>query len=199
MQNTRQRILNYFKNNHQATAPELSLLLDLTQANIRHHLNVLEKDGYIEVIGKDKERRRGKPTNIFMLTKAAQDNAIDELASALLMEIQLEKASRLQHRKLKIIAENLAGKSSDAEKSITIQLSSAVQRLNELNYKARWEAHADAPQIIFSRCPYAQIINRHPELCRMDAEMLKHLTGEEFLQVEKISRTQDGPNHCRFI
>ena len=199
MQNTRQRIISYLKNNHQATAPELSLFLNLTQANIRHHLDVLHRDGYIEVIGQNKASGRGRPTLIFMLTKSAQDNALDQLASALLGEIQDNKNDKQKRQKLSKIARNLAGLDPAPNKSITIQLSQAVQRLNDLNYKAHWEAHASAPQIFLGRCPFAQILNRHPELCLMDAEMLKHLTGAEFIQIEKISRTQHGPMHCRFI
>ena len=199
MQNTRQRIISYLKNNHQATAPELSRFLNMTQANIRHHLDVLHRDGYIEVIGQNKSSGRGRPTLIFMLAKSAQDNALDQLASALLGDIQDNKNDKQKRKKLSKIASKLAGLHPSPNKSITIQLSQAVQRLNDLNYKAHWEAHASAPQIFLGRCPFAQIINRHPELCLMDAEMLRHLTGAEFVQIEKISRSQQGPMHCRFL
>ena len=200
MQNTRQRILNYLENHHQATAPELSLILDQTQANIRHHLNVLEQDGHIESIGQSQAQGRGRPTYIYMLSKTAQQNALDELASALLKTFQEETASPKSRHKIRKIAKHMAGrKQPETKKSITIQLGKAVQRLNELNYKAHWEAHATAPQIIFERCPYAQIINRHPELCAMDSHLLSHLTGATFVQMEKISRTRQGPTHCRFV
>ena len=199
MQNTRQRIISYLKNNHQATAPQLSLFLNMTQANIRHHLDVLQRDGYIQAIGQNKASGRGRPTQIFMLSKNVQDNALDQLASALLGEIRDNKNAYQRSQKLSKIAKNLAGIHPDQNKSITIQLSKAVQRLNDLNYKAHWEAHASAPQIFLGRCPFAQIINRHPELCQMDAALLKHLTGADFVQLEKISRAQQGPMHCRFI
>ena len=69
MQNTRQRILQYLEKNSQATAPELSQVLDLTQANIRHHLGVLENDGKIEVIGETPASGRGRPTLVFMAAR----------------------------------------------------------------------------------------------------------------------------------
>ena len=199
MQNTRLRILNYLENHNQATAPELSLILNHTQANIRHHLKVLVRDGHIEIIGQVHTKGRGRPTDIYMLTKTAQEGALDQLASALLTALLEAKNSSRRANTLKKIAQYLAQTDSEPNKSITIQLSNTVQRLNELNYKAHWEAHASAPQIMFGRCPYAQIINRHPELCSMDAQMLHLLTGEDFIQVEKISRSQQGPTHCRFI
>jgi len=151
------------------------------------------------VIGQLHYGGRGRPTYIYMLTKQAQENALDELASALLAVLQSEKNTQQRKAKLKAVAKNLAGLQPDPAKSITIQLSKAVQRFNDLNYKAHWEAHVSAPQIFFGRCPYAQIINRHPELCQMDNQMLEYLTGSGFVQVDKISRSLHGPVHCRFV
>jgi predicted ArsR family transcriptional regulator len=133
-----------------------------------------------------------------MLTKSAQDNALDELASALLLENISGRSSSQRQRKLSRTARQLAGIEPDPTSSIIIRLGAAVQRLNNLNYKAHWEAHAESPQVLLGRCPYAPIINRHPELCEMDVHLINTLTGENFRQVEKISRTQSGPAHCRF-
>ena len=123
---------------------------------------------------------------------------MDELASALLVENLSGKTSSQRKRKLTATARQLAGKDHDSNQSILIRLGNAVQRLNDLNYKAHWEARADSPHLLLGRCPYAPIINRHPELCEMDAHMIQILTGENFEQVEKISRTQAGPAQCRF-
>ena len=193
MQTTRQRILQYLKLNRQATAPELSRVLTLTQANIRHHLGVLEDEGHVEVIGQTTNSTRGRPTYIYMLTKSAQSDGLDTLASALLAEGASSGSEAQKQKFLRRAAERIAGTHPQEQKSITIQLSQAVQRLNDLDYKAHWEAHAEAPHIFLGICPYAKIIQRHPELCQMDADLIEHLTGREFTQVEKISRRQDGP------
>lgn len=199
MQNTRSRILQYLSLHRQATAPEISRVLNLTQANIRHHLDVLEKNGQIEIVGTLKTSQRGRPTFLYMLSKAAQNNSLDILASALLVEGLADRTPRQQQNLLENTAKQIAGTHPETNKSITIQLSKAVQRLNDLNYKAHWEAHAEAPHLFLGVCPYAQIINRHPELCQMDAAMIEHLTGRRFKQVEKISRNQGGPPYCRFV
>jgi predicted ArsR family transcriptional regulator len=198
MQNTRTRILQYLNTHHQATAPELSRTFDLTQANIRHHLEILQQSGEIEVIGQTQSQGRGRPSLVYMLTKTAQDNALDELASALLLERLSGKTARQRGRILSDTARQLAGITADFSKSITIRLGQAVNRLNDLNYKSHWEAHADSPHVVLGRCPYAPILNRHPELCQMDRELINSLTGLEFKQVEKITRQQNGPMHCRF-
>jgi len=73
-----------------------------------------------------------------------------------------------------------------------------MQALNELNYEARWEAHADAPQVVLGHCPYAEIIDAHPELCQMDTFLLEILIGERAEQVEKLALNVRGWPYCLF-
>ena len=198
MQTTRQRILQFLRTHRQATAPELSLTFDLTQANIRHHLNILEKNGQIEVVGQAPSEQPGRPSHVYMLTRTAQDNSLDELSSALLIESLSGKNAGQRQKKLRSTARQLAGMQHDPDRSIIVRLGSAVQRLNDLNYNAHWEAHPDSPHVLLGRCPYATILSRHPELCEMDEHLIQILTGENFTLVEKISRSQSGPAYCRF-
>lgn len=199
MQNTRQRILNYLNSHVQASAPELSTILDQTQANIRHHLNLLEKQSLIEVVGQSHPDRRGRPTYLYRLTRKAQENALDTLSSALLHEIQSARTERQRTLRLSNLAKRLAGYQPNHHNSVTIRLGVSMQRLNDLHYQAHWEAHADAPHIYFKRCPYAEIVNQHPELCRMDALMLQNMIGFEFEHAQKISRTNIEANYCHFV
>ncbi|MBN2043695.1 MAG: ArsR family transcriptional regulator [Anaerolineales bacterium] len=198
MQKTRERILQYLETHYQTTATELSLTFNLTQANIRHHLNILQERGVIELVGQTAADGRGRPSLVYMLSKEAQENALDELASALLLESLSGKSASQKEKFLSSAAQQLAGFTADFSNSVTIRLGQTVNRLNDLNYKAHWEAHAKSPHILIGRCPYAPIINRHPELCLMDKELINNLTGLEFTQVEKMSRRQSGPATCRF-
>lgn len=199
MQTTRQRILHYLKTNHQATAVELSQVLDMTPANIRHHLSVLEKDGRVEVVGQNPPEGRGRPNHIYMPTRQAQDHALDSLAGALLDEIESQSSPTQRDKQLKKLARRLSGSSQPTKTSITIRLGRSIQRLNELHYQAHWEAHPDGPQVFLNQCPYAQILDAHPELCQMDQYLLEHLLDAPVDQVEKISRSPEGPFHCRFV
>jgi hypothetical protein len=56
-----------------------------------------------------------------------------------------------------------------------------------MNYQARWEAGAEGPRIIFGLCPYAAIIEKHPELCRMDTALLGKMLGREAEQRLKLA------------
>jgi len=67
-----------------------------------------------------------------------------------------------------------------------------------MRYQARWEAHKQAPHIIFENCPYIAILENHPELCSIDAELLSELLGEEVDQLSKLEKDARGLAHCRF-
>jgi len=66
-----------------------------------------------------------------------------------------------------------------------------------MNYHARWEAGPEGPRIIFSHCPYAAIIEKHPELCKMDEAMLRELMGQPATQMFKIGK--EGSSVCVFV
>ncbi len=79
------------------------------------------------------------------------------------------------------------------------RIASLVSRLNALHYQANWEAGAQGPRILFRHCPYAEIIQAHPELCRMDAELLSQRLGARATQVSKIDLRLGGSPHCIFV
>ena len=76
------------------------------------------------------------------------------------------------------------------------RLNLAVEKLNKMNYHARWEAGSQGPRLIFGHCPYAAILEKHPELCRMDAALIEELMGDEAVQMFTIGK--DGSSTCVF-
>ncbi len=108
---------------------------------------------------------RGRPEKLYSLSQAALGDNLSALANALLTEAG---------KKLNV--EALAGRVLDqsqfASLPVTKRLALLVEKLNEMHYQARWEAGAEGPRVIFGRCPYSKVIERHPELCKMDAAML---------------------------
>lgn len=199
MQTTRQRILDYLEKNRTASAPELSRAFRMTSANLRHHLQVLQEEGMIDVAGQDKSVGRGRPTLLYMTTGKAQEHSLGELASALFEQILGVRNSNQRTHRLKKIAKQLQGETSRRDETITQRLVAAAGRLNTLRYRAHWEAHTDGPKMILGQCPYAAIIDRHPELCQMDAHLLEGLLEEPVTQTRKLTRRPDGPAVCVFV
>jgi predicted ArsR family transcriptional regulator len=192
MQRTRERIMAYLAENHQAAAAELSALLDVTGANIRHHLGVLEQQGWVEVVGQTAPDGRGRPAHIYMATRAAQADGLANLARALLEELDGHEA------RLASVAQALRADAGGGAGHITARLSAAAARMTELNYRAHWEAHARGPHIILGNCPYAANIEEHPDLCRMDELLLTEMVGEDVVLIERFGRAPGEPKVCRF-
>jgi predicted ArsR family transcriptional regulator len=193
---TRQRILEILETRSTASAEELAHILQLTPANIRHHLGKLEQDGRVSAIGERPPRGRGRPTRIFALPRRAKGT--DHLAGYLLDQSLSTLNPDQQAAFLRVLAIRLGGELISAL-HITQRLAATVRRLNELEYEARWEAHALAPRIILGNCPYASIIADHPELCQMDVHLLENLIGRPVKQTAKLERNQQGLMICGFV
>ena len=196
MQLTRQQIVEYLQTNRTATPIELSRALQVTAANIRHHLKQLKQNGLVEVVGTQPLRGRGRPMKLYSLTENALQHNLEGLASALLHT--LPNDPDLKGEKLAEIAANLLGDYAPSA-NMHARLNQAVEHLNALQYLAAWEASPSGPRVLLHNCPYALILDEHPELCQMDAALLSQLLAQPAEQTAKLERSPDGTPHCAFI
>ena len=207
MKTSRQILQDFVSSHGSTTVAEISQALKMTTANARHHLAILEKAGQVQVIGRRPSQGRGRPALIYGPSQQALGHNLDLLAGALLDEIQA-KTDEDQNPFLTRLAKKLATPyrlwqsaatlQIDRKAHLTERLYHAVSRLNQLKYQARWEAHHQSPQVIFSHCPYHSIIDRHPELCQMDAYLLEALIGQPVSQDAKLVKDHSGRSHCAF-
>jgi predicted ArsR family transcriptional regulator len=98
---------------------------------------------------------------------------------------------------METLARHMAGDSNFMDPPLAKRLNLLIEKLNQMNYHARWEAGSEGPRVIFGHCPYAAIIEKHPELCAMDAALLEKLMGHSAGQLTKIGR--DGSLSCVFV
>jgi len=166
MTTARQKVLAHLKKTRAASAREIARALKMSAPNVRHHLGVLCSDGRVEFVAVNNREGRGRPENLYSLSQATLGDNLAALADALLNEkMDMEK-----------IGERIAqsrGLVEIASQPIAKRLTLLVEKLNAMNYQARWEAGAEGPRVILGRCPYAKVIQSHPELCQMDMAMLK--------------------------
>ena len=168
-----------------------------TGANIRHHLAVLELDDLIEVVGQRQEGR-GRPRFVYGLSQRVLGDGLDKLAGTLL-DVWLGGATDAKlDAVLRSVAERVAG-DADLKAPVKQRLVQTIGRLNDLRYQARWEAGAAGPRLILGHCPYAAIIARHPELCRMDAIILEMRLGSFVKQVAKLQMSDKSLPYCAFV
>jgi predicted ArsR family transcriptional regulator len=185
----RQKVFAYLMKTRTASAREISCSLKMSTANVRHHLRVLVSDGRLEMNSVRGREGRGRPEKVYSLPRAALGDNLPLLADALLTEVGSTVL-------MEALAKHLAGESSITSQPLAKRLNLVVQKLNEMNYHARWEAGSEGPRIIFGYCPYAAIIEKHPELCKMDKTMLKEWMGQPATQIFKVGK--DGSSVCVF-
>lgn len=190
MTTARQKVLTYFAKSRTASAREIARALKLSAATVRHHLRVLAADGRLELISPRGSNGRGRPEKVYSLPRAALGDNLAALSEALLTE----SGPRIQ---METLARHLAGESNYASQPLARRLNLTVEKFNQMKYHARWEAGSEGPRILFSHCPYAAIIEKHPELCRMDQTLLMELMGQPARQVSRTGK--DGSSVCVFV
>lgn len=210
MKTVRQQILEYLEAHRVASAEEIAQTFKMSGANARYHLAVLIAEGAVEVLGMLQDGNPGRPRQRYSPTRHIHRHNLNRLADALLVEKQAEFDQEKNEDRLKRIAdhiwmsgdgrgkENLPQPSASTPANLTQRLAQVVRRLNHMNYDARWEAHAQAPRMIFNHCPYAAIIAEHPELCQMDALLLQKALGLTVSQPIKLGKDANGLPYCMF-
>ena len=189
MTTARQKVLTYFNKTRTASSREISRALKMSAATVRHHLRVLASDGRLEVSSARERAGKGRPEKVYSLPRSALGDNLAALGNALLMEAGAES-------RMEALAKHLTGETNFPGQPLVKRLNLIVEKLNQMNYHARWEAGHEGPRLIFSHCPYASIIEKHPELCRMDEAMLKEWMGQPAAQISKIGK--DGSSVCVF-
>lgn len=185
----RKRILNYLDKMHTGSAREIARALQMSAATVRHHLRVLVVDGRLEMVSVRGEERRGRPEKVYSLPSAVLGDNLSALSEALLAETSPDSL-------METLARRLVGEANFVGEKPTRQLNLTVEKLNQMNYHARWEAGSAGPRFVFSHCPYAAIIGKHPELCRMDEAMLSQWMGQPATQISKVGK--EGSTVCVF-
>jgi len=188
---TRQKILDYLKRNKSVSSREIAQALQMTPANARHHLGILVADGRVEVINQ-RQVGRGRPEKVYQLGHTFVGDNLSTLVDVLLTEAEGKV-------EMEALGKHVVGESGLAEQPLMRRLSSTINRLNEMHYQARWEAGAGGPRVVLGHCPYAAVIENHPELCQMDSSILSTLLNGEVKQTAKLETGAGGLPYCAFV
>ena len=196
---SRQRILELIRRHQKITTSQLNSYIEMSPANIRHHLSSLVADGLIET-SETRGKDRGRPENIYSPSKSLSDDGLDQLLENLLNELR----HNLDGGELTSLLIKVAEDWAELHKSMQLRilpqiLANCVDQLNKLKYHAQWEASRDGPLVRFDNCPYERIIHAFPELCKLDKILLDKMIGLNFIQISKLEKDEKGLMHCSFI
>lgn len=199
MVSTREKILTFLERRGAASAIELSQALKLTPANIRHHLRILQKEGTILPLCVGQTSGRGRPAYLFVLRDQQKAHNLERLCRALLQHLRSTASPNEQEAYFRSIAQELVSdKATSPAMTVTQRLILTTHILNEMSYKASWEAHREAPTIKFSHCPYASIVDSFPELCQIDQYVLETLMHFPIETLTTREILPGGETLCRF-
>lgn len=194
---TRGRVLELIRKGV-VTVDELSGRLELTDNAVRAHLATLERDRLVEQHGLQRGPR--KPHFSYRLTPEAEQlfpKAYHALLSRLLVVLKLRLEPQQLQEILREVASVLAAGLNTRRNAATIEgkAESAVAVLEELGGSSRIESDGDKLRVRSnSGCPFSEVVNEHPEICRLAEALLSEITGAAVC--EKCERG-DAPR-CMF-
>jgi predicted ArsR family transcriptional regulator len=207
MKTSRQRILDYISQKRRVTSIEISRAFQMSPANARHHLAILEEQRLIESVDQKTSGFKGRPAHIYQPAFYLAGHNLEILSSALLENSQI--GNERQKQDLAPLAELMVNKMGGSEPSpkearppvggLASKLNRLTKRLIEFHYQARWEAHLGRPHLIFENCPYRPLIHEHPELCALDALIIELILQTSVVQTQKLTIDSSGNQVCRYL
>jgi predicted ArsR family transcriptional regulator len=208
MQETRQNILDILRIQGSSTVEGIVNALqtrwerDITAVTVRHHLNVLQSEGYItqpEILYRSTP---GRPQHVYTLTDKAHQlfqHNYPELMTKLLQQIRTVLPTQGVNVILEGIADNMALNSNipnlkeiDWEQRLTLVL----QYLNQQGYSASTECHTDGLILHTYNCPYHQVAQQDDTLCSVDLRLISTLLG---VVPRRLSRISQGDESCAYL
>jgi predicted ArsR family transcriptional regulator len=191
---TRGRILVLLRRTKR-TVDDLAHALELTDNAVRAHLSTLERDGLVQQQG----MRRGssKPALVYDLTPEAEQ-MFQKAYVPILRQLLDTLARRLPPEELEAIlratGRGLAAAQTMPSGDRDHQPQRAVELLNALGGLAELEAEEAGWRIDGYRCPLAELVPSHPEVCHLAAALLSEVVGQAVeQQCQRVGQPQ-----CRF-
>ncbi len=196
----RQRVLEFLGRRKSATAAQIGHALNMSAATVRHHLAILAADGRVTAAGVESKGKRGRPDKMYRLSEKVLGEGFEMLSEALITTWLDGLPVSKQEAALGALAGAVTAQIGKPDDSLpaTKRLVQLTEKLSGAHYQARWEAGAEGPRVLFAHCPYAAIVAKHPELCRMDALMLSNEMNANAEQLSKIEPRPGGATHCVF-
>ncbi len=196
----RQRVLAYIRRWNAVTAAQIARGLNMSAATVRHHLAILVSDGRVTAGSAAAAPRRGRPQKLYRLSDTIAGDNLAMLSDVALDAWFGHAAQPDRQAALEALAAALTHRAGRIDGSLPApkRMVQLIGRLNGLHYQARWEAGAEGPRILFGHCPYAAVIDRHPELCAMDELYLGSALNAEVEQLSKIDRKSLQATQCMF-
>ena len=200
MQPTRKRILELLRDCQTCTVDTLAETLEITTVTVRHHLDVLAKEGLVEMKEVRHRNTPGRPQHTWQLTPCALDRFpknYQSLSLLMLDEIKESLSAEDVQRISQGVASRMAARANiNSNAKPEQRMNAAVTYLNDCGYAADWERDGESFVLRTRNCPYHEASQQHGELCNMDLMLVAKLLGTA---PEVRERMSEGGAACSYV
>jgi predicted ArsR family transcriptional regulator len=180
-------------------ADELAVALGVTKQCVRKHLDVLEREGYVEHAAARGDR--GRPAHVFRLTLKAEElfpKRYDLFAKSVLRQIGEVWGERGLNTVFCGCASEMVAELRPRLEGL--KFDARVRRLTELLREAGYEAEAeeleDGSYVLTEwNCPQAELAREYRQLCDQELIVYRELLETE---VFRESRIAGGASRCAY-
>jgi predicted ArsR family transcriptional regulator len=196
---SREEIVQQLRARGASGADELAEALGVTKQCVRKHLDVLEREGYVEHAAARGDR--GRPAHVFRLTPKAEElfpKRYDLFAKSVLRQIGEVWGERGLNTifcgcATEMVAElkpQLEGLGFDA------RIRRLTELLRETGYEAETERLNDGSYLLTEwNCPQAELAREYRQLCDQELVVYRELLETE---VFRESRIAGGASRCAY-
>lgn len=180
-----------------ASADDLAAKLRLTANAVRFHLESLESEKSIEVVGSRKQVGAGKPAVLYMLTSEADlafSRAYAPTLEACVQELRSSLSAAQVTSFLKRVGRRLAREPRRAEGPLSKRVQNAADALKALGGLTTVTRTNDGYTIRGSGCPLGAVVAREPCVCSAVESLLTSIAG---VPVKEYCDRSGRPS-CRF-
>lgn len=196
---SREEIVNLLRVRGRVNADELAVSLGVSKQCVRKHMDVLERDGYVEHMPERGER--GRPAHVYRLTTKADQlfpKRYDIFAKAILQQIGTVWGERGLNTVFCGCANEMIGRLRPQLERLGFD--ARVRRLaallDEEGYQAEIEKLADGSYLLTEwNCPMTEVARDYRQVCERELEVYRELLGT---QVFRESRIVGGASHCAY-
>lgn len=163
-----------------ASTDDLAAELELTANAVRFHLESLEEEGVVEVVGSRKPAGAGKPAILYMLTRETDlkfSKAYAPVLEATVRELRSALPATRVTSLLRRVGKSLAKERGDPDRPLSRRVRDASDALNALGGLTTVTHTSDGYTIRGSGCPLGAVVAAEPCVCGAVESLLSTIVG----------------------
>lgn len=199
MKSTREKILGILQSKRYATINDLAKAVGINGISVRHHLINLQEEGLISA---EEERHGvGRPRFVYQLTDQGLEkfpSNYQKFTRYMLAELKNTFSNEQLTEIFQKIGKNLAQHTLNIDSSLPLEerLETLADQLSADGYSISWKKDGTRLFLYSNNCPYHNLGQFHPEICRIDEAMFSNALNREVSHEQCIAK---GDLRCVYV